>query len=95
MTIAKLTESEINQRLEALNQWELKENKLHFEHEFKDFKEAFSFMTKIAEAAEEMNHHPEWFNVYNKVRIDLTTHDAGGISQKDFELAHKINQALS
>jgi 4a-hydroxytetrahydrobiopterin dehydratase len=54
---------------------------------FKDFSEAFGFMTRAALVAEKMNHHPEWFNVWNSVRIDLTTHDAGGITAKDFELA--------
>lgn len=59
--------------------------------EFKDFKEAFAFMTSVAEKAEEMNHHPEWFNVYNKVDVELTTHDTGGLSEKDYELAQFMN----
>ena len=60
--------------------------------EFADFNEAFAFMTKVAMVAEELNHHPEWCNVWNKVDITLTTHDAGGLTDKDFELARKINQ---
>ena len=59
--------------------------------EFKDFMEAFSFMTQVALKAEKMNHHPEWFNVYNRVEITLTTHDAGGLTDKDQKLADYIN----
>jgi 4a-hydroxytetrahydrobiopterin dehydratase len=60
--------------------------------EFEDFMEAFSFMTQVALKAEKMNHHPEWFNVYNKVEITLTTHDAGGLTDKDQKLAEYINK---
>ena len=60
---------------------------------FKDFNRAFAFMTQVALAAEKRDHHPEWFNVYNKVRITLSTHDAGGITQKDIELARFIDEA--
>ena len=72
--------------------WQIKEDKLHFKNEFKDFKQAFAFMTEVAKFADEINHHPEWFNCYNRVRIELVTHDVGGISDKDFTLAEKINQ---
>lgn len=58
---------------------------------FKDFKEAFSFMSAVATKAEEMCHHPEWFNVYNKVKVELTTHDTGGLSEKDYEMAKFMN----
>jgi 4a-hydroxytetrahydrobiopterin dehydratase len=68
--------------------------KLNREFKFKDFIEAFGFMTKVAIAAEKMDHHPEWFNVYNRVVIDLTTHDVGGISALDIDLAKKINALL-
>ena len=61
--------------------------KLHREYQFPDFIHAFGFMATAAIAIEKMNHHPEWFNVYNKVKVDLTTHDAGGITQKDIDLA--------
>ncbi len=71
--------------------WNEVENKLVKSFEFKDFKEAFAFMTSIALKAEEMNHHPEWFNVYNKVKIELTTHDAGGVTDKDKALAKYID----
>lgn len=60
---------------------------------FKNFNEAFAFMTKVALMAEKMNHHPEWFNVYNRVDITLTTHDAGGLSAKDIKLARFIDKA--
>jgi len=60
--------------------------------EFRDFNQAFGIMSRIALKAESMNHHPEWFNVYNKLEITLTTHDCGGISEKDITLAHFINQ---
>ena len=90
-----LSKDEVQSRLKDFPGWSLKNDKLHWEHKFKDFKEAFSFMTKVSVVAEEMNHHPEWFNVYNSVVVDLTTHDAGGISDKDFELAKKINSFAS
>jgi 4a-hydroxytetrahydrobiopterin dehydratase len=61
---------------------------------FKSFSEAFSFMTRVALAAEKMGHHPEWSNTYNKVRITLTTHDAGGLTEKDMELAGKIDRLM-
>jgi len=61
------------------------------EFRFADFSAAFAFMTRVALAAEQAGHHPEWFNVYNKVRITLSTHDAGGLSRKDIELAERID----
>ncbi len=91
MGIDKLSDSEIQAALTGLSGWSLADGKLHFERTFGDFKEAFAFMTRVALAAEQANHHPEWFNVYNRVRIDLTTHDAGGISQRDLDLAQQIN----
>ena len=65
---------------------------LRKEFNFKDFKEAFSFMTTVAQKAEEMGHHPEWFNVYNQVHVELTTHDEGGVTEKDFSLAEFMNK---
>ena len=91
MGIDKLSDNEIQAALTGLSGWSLADGKLHFERTFGDFKEAFAFMTRVALAAEQANHHPEWFNVYNRVRIDLTTHDAGGISQRDLGLAQQIN----
>jgi 4a-hydroxytetrahydrobiopterin dehydratase len=66
---------------------------IHKSFAFKNFNQAFAFMTCVALAAEQMNHHPEWSNVYNKVEITLTTHDAGGITEKDFTLAGFIDRA--
>ncbi len=88
---------EINERLAILNStannaWSLNEDKLHREFQFRDFVTAFGFMTQVALIAERMNHHPEWFNVYRTVTVDLTTHDAGGISRKDFELASAMDR---
>jgi 4a-hydroxytetrahydrobiopterin dehydratase len=73
--------------------WEEKNNLLTKPFEFKDFQEAFSFMTRVAFLSEAMNHHPNWSNVYNKVTIDLTTHDAGNIvTEKDRKLAEAIDK---
>jgi 4a-hydroxytetrahydrobiopterin dehydratase len=83
----KLSDAEIQARLGKLSGWTVNNGKLHRELQFADFVQAFGFMTRCALLAEKRDHHPEWFNVYNKVFIDLTTHDAGGISAKDFELA--------
>jgi 4a-hydroxytetrahydrobiopterin dehydratase len=83
----KLSDAEIQARLGKLSGWTVNNGKLHRELQFADFVQAFGFMTRCALLAEKRDHHPEWFNVYNKVVIDLTTHDAGGISAKDFELA--------
>lgn len=90
---------QVKESLEALNQssaepWRIEDAMLHREFEFEDFVTAFGFMAKVASLAEEMNHHPNWENVYNRVRIRLSTHDLGGLSALDFELAKKINEAL-
>ena len=77
--------------MENLPGWSLDDEKLYKQLEFKNFIDAFGFMTKVAITAEKMNHHPEWFNVYNKVQIHLTTHEAGGISENDVNLARKID----
>lgn len=82
-----MTDAEINQALTGLAGWSVRESKLHREYKFADFVHAFGFMATAAIAIEKMNHHPEWANVYDRVTVDLTTHDAGGISPKDFELA--------
>jgi 4a-hydroxytetrahydrobiopterin dehydratase len=89
----KLTDAEIAEQLAALPQWKVVDGKLHRELKFKDFVEAFGFMSRCALLAEKRDHHPEWFNVYNKVVIDLTTHDAGGITAKDVELAQAMESA--
>ena len=82
---------ELKDALSGLTGWTVVEGKLHKEYKFADFIHAFGFMASAALAAESMGHHPEWCNVYNRVTIDLTTHDAGGISAKDFELAAKLD----
>jgi 4a-hydroxytetrahydrobiopterin dehydratase len=92
MKAQKLSESEIQSRLKNLKGWSLENGKLHRALECKDFAAAFGKMTQVALAAESMNHHPEWFNVWNKVVIDLNTHSVQGISNLDFELAAKINE---
>lgn len=74
--------------------WNEQNNKLSREFVFKDFSEAFAFMTRVAILAEKMDHHPEWFNVYNRVVIDLRTHDCDGISDRDFELAGAIDKLV-
>lgn len=91
MPITKLTNLEIDARLAALPKWSVVDGKLHRELKFKDFVHAFGFMTQVAIIAERSDHHPEWSNVYNRVVIDLTTHDAGGLSTRDFELATAVD----
>ena len=88
----KLEDGQVSELLKTLPHWSLKNGKLHREYQFDDFKNAFAFMSKAADSAEEMQHHPEWFNVYSKVTVDLFTHDAGGLSQKDFLLAKKMDE---
>ncbi|MBX3161302.1 MAG: 4a-hydroxytetrahydrobiopterin dehydratase [Deltaproteobacteria bacterium] len=83
----RLSAEEVSVRLRELPSWVVQDGKLHREYRFADFVAAFGFMTSAALIAEKLNHHPEWFNVWNKVIVDLTTHDAGGISPLDFELA--------
>ena len=87
----KLTQKEIRSALTGLRGWKLVKGKLHREYKFADFTHAFGFMTTSALAIERMNHHPEWFNVYNKVVVDLSTHDVGGISEKDIALARILD----
>ena len=87
----KLTDEQIKNELETMNNWSLNEGKLHREYKFKDFVEAFGFMTRVALVVERMNHHPEWFNVYHTLIVDLITHDVGGISELDIKLATKMD----
>jgi len=85
--VSKLAAAEIDERLTGLPEWSLTNGKLHREYRFPDFKLAFAFMTAVALKADQMDHHPEWSNVYNRVTIDLTTHDSAGVTEMDFELA--------
>jgi 4a-hydroxytetrahydrobiopterin dehydratase len=71
--------------------WQLQESSLHTQWKFKDFVQAMAFMNAVAEVAERMNHHPEWSNVYNRVNVRLITHDAGGLTALDFELAQAMD----
>lgn len=99
MSRALLDAGERDARLAELNaryggSWEIREGKLHRRFEFIDFVQAFGFMTRVALQAERLDHHPEWSNVYRTVVIDLATHDAGGITALDYELATRIEAVL-
>jgi 4a-hydroxytetrahydrobiopterin dehydratase len=87
MSVPKLTDSELRTALDALPGWTVTAGKLHREYKFTDFIHAFGFMASSALAIEKMDHHPEWSNVCNRVNVDLTTHDSGGITAKDTTLA--------
>lgn len=89
----RLKTDDIPEKIAPLKGWELNENKKNISKEFvfKDFNEAWGFMSRIALKAENINHHPEWFNVYNKVQITLSTHDVDGLSDLDIDLANFIN----
>lgn len=89
-----LTESEILTLLENFNGWEYHDQAIHTSLEFENFKDAFSVMTRIAFEAEKMNHHPDWSNVYNMLNISLSTHDADGVTNQDFELAKIIDDLV-
>ena len=90
-----LTTQEIETRLATLEGWKLEDGKLHREFRFENFVEAFGFMSRSALIAEKMDHHPEWSNVYSRVRVDLTTHDADGVTELDFSLAMAMNELAS
>lgn len=91
MALIKLTEEQIKKELVNLQGWSVVNGKLHKDFVFTDFVEAFGFMSRAAIHIEKMNHHPEWFNVYNKIKVELVTHDAGGITQNDINLARTLN----
>jgi 4a-hydroxytetrahydrobiopterin dehydratase len=95
MPAKKLTDAEVQALLPKLPGWKVVNGKLHQEYASKDFVAAFGNMTRVALVAEAMNHHPEWFNVWNKVVIDLTTHSVKGISDYDFVLAEKIEDIFN
>lgn len=91
----RLSREEINDHVSVhLKNWTVEDKVIQREFVFKNFTEAFSFMTAVAFAAEKMNHHPDWFNAYNKVSISLTTHSANGITRNDLDLAEKIDKAF-
>lgn len=88
----RLNEDEIAANLKNVSGWSVENDKLYREFVFPRFIEAFGFMASVATVAEKQDHHPEWFNVYNKVQIHLTTHEAGGITANDFALARSIDE---
>ena len=89
------SKDQIKAFIEANKGWEIKDDKLHQQFVFKDFIQAFGFMTQVAIIAERDNHHPEWSNVYKTVVVDLTTHEAGGITQRDFDLALAMDEVAA
>ncbi len=91
MKHARLDDAAVQAALTTLPGWTLHEGKLRLERRFGDFSRAWGFMSRVALLAEAMNHHPEWTNVWDRVTIDLTTHDAGGLTRRDVELATKID----
>lgn len=95
MTARKATLDEIDEFITTHTDWIVEDGKLQRIFTFRSFREAFSFMTEAAFVAERSNHHPEWSNVYNRVTVQLATHDAGGITEKDFDLAGKMETIAS
>jgi len=91
----KLSEQEIAAEAAKLPGWSVAAGKLRRTFTFKDFSEAWGFMSRVALAAEKMDHHPDWSNVWNRVTIELSTHDAGGLTKNDFALAAKINTLVA
>lgn len=90
----KLSNDEVEERLASLEGWSLADGKLKRQFKFANFARAFGFMASAAIEADKLNHHPEWSNVYNKVRVELVTHSAGGITDLDFTLAKKLDSLL-
>jgi 4a-hydroxytetrahydrobiopterin dehydratase len=88
----KLSDADVAAALKQVPGWSVKGAKLHREYAFEDFTHAFAFMAGAATVIEKLNHHPEWFNVWNKVRVDLVTHDSNGITQRDFDLAQAMER---
>lgn len=90
--LRRLAEKEVAASLDGVPGWSIEDGKLYREFVFPRFVEAFGFMASVATVAEKHDHHPEWFNVYNRVQIRLTTHEAGGLTQCDFDLARSIDE---
>lgn len=90
-----LTDPEVQQRLLDLDDWTVVQGRLHREFTFVDFSEAFGFMTRVALAAEKLDHHPDWSNSWNTVVIDIASHDAGGLTERCFALAGRVDGAAS
>ncbi len=92
--MSTLSEKQISEKLKDLDGWQFNDNAIHTKLEFEDFKETFSIMTRIAFEAEAQQHHPDWTNVYNTLSISLTSHDAGGVTEKDFKMAKTIESII-
>ena len=88
----KLPDTEITAALAGLSGWSYKGGKLHREFKFENFVQAWGFMSSCALVAESMNHHPDWSNVWNRVTVELMTHDAGGVTKNDLDLAKRMNE---
>lgn len=88
--MSRLSDDAIQKKLLRFPDWEYFDNALHAEFEFENFKDCFSAMSRIAFECEALNHHPDWTNVYNILTISLSTHDAGGVTEKDFKLISAI-----
>ncbi|MGM0574861.1 MAG: 4a-hydroxytetrahydrobiopterin dehydratase [Myxococcota bacterium] len=95
MARERLDDAAIRDRLRDLEGWSLRDGKLHKEYAFDDFVQAFGWMSRVALVAEKMSHHPEWFNVYKTVVVDLATHDAGGVTDLDLTLAGEMDRLAS
>ncbi|MCB9584366.1 MAG: 4a-hydroxytetrahydrobiopterin dehydratase [Polyangiaceae bacterium] len=90
-----MSSSDLDAQLATLEGWERRDDRLVKRFQFNDFVSAFGWMTQVALCAERMNHHPEWSNVYNRVEVELTTHDSGGISELDIKLARFMDEAAA
>ncbi len=90
----KLTEEQINTKLQTLDGWTYAKNAIHTSFQFDNFKDAFTVMTRIAFEAEALQHHPNWANSYNELEISLSSHDAGGVTEKDFKMAKAIEEII-
>ena len=93
--MSKLSESQIKEKLQKYTDWEYVNDGLETTLEFESFRDCFSIMNRIAFEVEDQNHHPEWCNVYNKLSIRLSTHDAGGVTEKDFKLLKSIESIIT
>ena len=92
--VKRLTDPEVVQALSQLGEWRIADGKLHREYAFRDFVEAWAFMSAAALLVQQMDHHPEWFNVYKTVEVTLSTHDAGGVTELDIKLATAMDRLV-
>ena len=94
MKVMRATTKQVLEFIENSDDWKLVDEKLQKTFTFSNFAQAFAFMTAVAEYAETNNHHPEWFNVYKTVKVDLTTHEVSGISERDFHMANEMDSVM-